>query len=288
MTEREEKEDRSMKVQRTCLRGLRGCRGSMLTETAIFLPVFIISVLALSLLIKAVWVQVSVFETLADEARKSSVKAYVFEKSAERLPGELVGFAADAASRQVFLHAARSGLGKRGLDESCLKIKEYGSCGSDGAPADGDLMRAETEFDLKLNLPAPVRGIQIGNVIYWRIWNGKDASGEVFSFERMTRDESGDIVYIFPDSGNKFHQRSCRYVNSYAQETRATREILEEYGPCPLCMESEASTGENVYIFRYGNSYHRKDCKSVSKYVISMDRTDAEAKNYTPCIVCGG
>ena len=43
----------------------------MITEAAIFLPVFILSVLTLSFLIKAVWIQISVFVALTDEARKS-------------------------------------------------------------------------------------------------------------------------------------------------------------------------------------------------------------------------
>lgn len=265
-----------------------GRRGSMLTETAIFLPVFIISVLALAFLVKAVWFQVAVFEALTDEARKSSVKAYVFEKGSDNLPGQLNGFAADAASRQSFLSAARAGLGMRGIDESPLKIRNYRISDTGISGVSGDLVRVETEYDLKLNLPAPVGGILIKNIIYWRIWNGRDDSGAVFSFSRMEQPENGRIVYIFPDSGNRFHDRRCRYVNSYAEEMRATPEILRKYDPCPLCMEGTASAGDRIYIFRYGNSYHRGECKSVKKYVIPMDREDAESKNYTPCSVCGG
>lgn len=75
----------------------------MITEAAIFLPVFILSVLTLSFLIKAVWIQISVFEALTDEARKSSVKAYVFENISDHLPQQLQGFAADASDRWIFL-----------------------------------------------------------------------------------------------------------------------------------------------------------------------------------------
>ena len=261
----------------------------MITEAAIFLPVFILSVLTLSFLIKAVWIQISVFEALTDEARKSSVKAYVFENISDHLPQQLQGFAADASDRWIFLQAVRAGLEDRGLDGNSLRIKNYRVTDTKTGNFDeADLIRAELVYDLRLDLPAPVRGIRMSNVIYWRIWNGNDYSGDVFSFDRMAQAERGDIVYIFPNAGSRFHERGCRYVNSYAEKTRATADILKKYGPCPLCIEKEVSAGEIVYIFRYGNSYHREDCNSVEKYVIPMDREDASAKNYMACSVCGG
>lgn len=132
----------------------------MITEAAIFLPVFILSVLTLSFLIKAVWIQISVFEALTDEARKSSVKAYVFENISDHLPQQLQGFAADASDRWIFLQAVRAGLEDRGLDGNSLRIKNYRVTDTKTGNFDeADLIRAELVYDLRLDLPAPVRGI---------------------------------------------------------------------------------------------------------------------------------
>ena len=264
-----------------------GRKGSLLTETAIFLPLFIISVLTLCALIKAVYLQVFVFEALADEARKASVEAYVFREAQDKLPDEISDLFVNAANRQIFLHSVRSGLEERGIESDDMEIDDYDF--EDRFFGISDLTRAKMSYHMKLVLPVRiVKEISIENTLYFRSWNGEDNSGELFSFERMAADEDGTIVYIFPHAGAKYHKEGCRYIRSYAIKVTAGMEIFEKYEACPLCRKEKAKHGETVYIFQYGNSYHSAECHSVKKYVIEMEREDAIAKNYSACSVCGG
>ena len=46
--------------------------------------------------------------------------------------------------------------------------------------------------------------------------------------------------------------------------------------------------GAVVYYFRYGEAYHEAGCSTIEKYVVNMDRRDAEKRGYLPCSKCGG
>ncbi len=262
-------------------------KGSLIVETAIFLPIFIISILTLSALIKAVGLQTVLAETFADEARKFSVQSYVFENLTENLPEDITGLAVNAADQGVCLQQIRSALRQRGIDPSCVKLDSYVRGLTRGGIS--DVTEARISYDMKIALPAPlIKKIAIENVLYYRDWDGENLSGELFSFERMMVDEDGRIVCVFPNSGTRYHTTTCRYVNSYAVETVLTAQVMREYDPCPLCIDEDGVLGERVYVFRYGNSYHRASCNAVKKYVIEMDREDAKAKGYFACSVCGG
>lgn len=273
-----------------CIRKAAERKGSLVTETVIVLPVFILSVLTLSCLIKAVWIQVSLFETLADEARRLSVSSCISESiSAEEksgLSGLLEGISPGAADRITFFHGVCSGLEERGIpsqETEMLSFQKEGTSGRNG------LIRAELSYHLKIPLPAAsVNEIQICNMICFRQWKGEDYSDGVFSFQRMGQAENGVPVYIFPDAGQRFHRGSCRYIDSGAERTVATELLLKEYSRCPLCLEEDALPGEEVYIFPYGTSYHSGECSSVKKVTVCMDREDAVKKGYTACSVCGG
>lgn len=273
-------------------RNIRGKKGSLIVETVIFLPIFILSILTLTGLIRAVYLQVSVFEAFSDEARKASVESYVFGSIlpadvSAGAPDDLTGLFVDAADRAVFQQKFRSALKERGLEaeEGELKIydRNLSVAGLSG------LTRAGTVYHMRISLPAGfVDEIEIENALFFRVWDGEDCSGEVFPFSRMSESEEGGIVCIFPNAGEKYHSRDCRYVNAYAKKEVLAEWILAEYEACPLCEAEEAEYGDTVYLFRYGNSYHRSDCTSVKRYVIEMSRDDAQAKGYSACSVCGG
>ncbi len=264
-----------------------GKRGSMITETVIFLPIFIISILTLSSLIKAIYLQVFVFEALADEARKASVESYIFGKGEDLLPDRIKELFIDAGNRQIFLYSIRSGLEERGIEAQNIRLNTYDF--EKGFFGISDLTKVNVSYHMKINLPAAfIREISIENSLYFRSWNGESHSGAVFPFEQMLADEDGNIVYLFPNAGEKYHNKSCRYISSYAFEVTADGDLFKKYDACPLCIKGDVKYGETVYIFQYGNSYHRADCHSVKKYVIEMDREDALTKNFTACSVCGG
>ncbi|OPZ82855.1 MAG: hypothetical protein BWY74_04564 [Firmicutes bacterium ADurb.Bin419] len=65
--------------------------------------------------------------------------------------------------------------------------------------------------------------------------------------------------------------------------------VTGSYSPCRLCHPENIRNGNLVYCFMTsGYAYHKGDCKMVDKYVISMEKYQAEERGYTPCLKCGG
>lgn len=242
-------------------------RGSIITEAAIMLPVYIIAVVTFIYITRVCHTDIIIFSTVENEVRESSAQSF-----APLFPG--IGEAVDA-----------SGLDRRNFDISWIP-----SGIMDGSEEIDSLYKVTFKYDTKIAMPAVFkRNVVISNAIVVRNWKGKEISGaEAFGFSRMASDESGNIVCVFPRAGGRYHGTDCRYVNSYAAEATLDAEIRKKYKPCPLCSDGNEATGSTVYIFRYGGSYHNSGCNSVDKYVIDMDRADAVIKNYSPCSVCGG
>ena len=262
-------------------------KGSLIVETTIFLPVFLLSILTLAGLIRAVSLQVSVVETLTDEARKASVESYVFDHAVPEKAENLASLFVNAANRGIFDHKIRSGLKERGVDSDSSELRSWETGMSiSGIPG---FTRAESVYHMKIALPAVwIDGIEIKNILLFRVWEGESHAGEVFSFARMGEAEDGSIVCIFPDSGEKYHSRDCRYVTSHTRKEKLTAGVREKYDPCPLCEAREAEYGDIVFLFEYGDSYHTASCTSVSRHVIEMSLSDARLKGYSACSVCGG
>lgn len=239
-------------------------QGSIMVESAIVLPVFILALVTLACLIHTTWVQTMVFSTAVDESRQAS---------ALRMP--------------VRPSSVRAALEKEGLNGERLTAGvSYGSAYVTGIP---DLQRLRVSYEIPVQMPIPfVRNISLDSVVLTRPWTGKLCSGEPMPFESMAQEDDGYTVTLFPRAGGKYHVESCRYVKSYPQEVSLSASVRKKYSPCPLCTEGGEPDGQMVCIFRYGSAYHKKSCSSVTRYVIRMDRKDAEKRGYRPCSVCGG
>ncbi len=251
------------------IKRLRKKRGSIITEAAIMLPVYIIAVVTLVYITRVCHADIIIFSTLENELREAS-----------------------AQQTAPFFTGAGSAVGSSGLDRSRFDISWMpgGIAGAGHYDGIDSLYKVTFKYDTKIALPAAFRdSIVVNNVLMIRNWSGKEISGAgPFGFERMAVDENGNLVCIFPRAGGRYHGTGCRYVNSYAVEVTLDAEIRKKYKPCPLCADGSEHAGSTVYIFRYGGSYHNSGCDSVDKYVIDMDRADAVIKNYSPCSVCGG
>ncbi len=245
------------------VKDLKSKKGSMIVEGAIFIPVFVVAAVVLVCLVKACWLQILVFNAAADQIKIAA-----------------------ANEMSVSAYGVSSELEDSGVDSSGLTLRSGGSVTVAGIP---DIQRIDFSYDSRIALPVSnVKSIFLDNRILSRKWTGKDIEGTAFGFEAMERDEDADEVYVFPRSGGRYHSEGCRYVQSYAEKTVLSANIRKKYDACPLCTEGDEYDGQQIYIFRYGNSYHEADCHSVTKYVIRMDRRDAELKSYTSCSVCGG
>ena len=118
---------------------------------------------------------------------------------------------------------------------------------------------------------------------------GKNGDGTAFGFDNMEKQEDADTVYIFPKDGQRYHKKDCTFVAPEAIQVILNEDLRKEYSPCESCDTKELANGATVYIFEaYGDSYHKKNCSTIEKNIIAIDRETAEEKGYTPCKKCGG
>lgn len=84
---------------------------------------------------------------------------------------------------------------------------------------------------------------------------------------------------------------------SFTQQLRARAFTgkLENASPLPAAEFQKNEKSVPVVIFpKYGKRFHTSGCRyttqnySGKEYKIEMEKEDAEAKGYTPCLVCGG
>lgn len=241
--------------------------GSIITEAAVMLPVYIIAVVTFVYITRVCHTDIIAFSVMENEIRGSSAMLTL-----PLCPG------------------AGAAVGAAGLDSGRFDVSFMPGGIAGGYDGIDQLYKISFKYDTRIAAPAAFRkNIVINNTIMARNWSGREIKGaDPFGFERMALDEAGNVVCVFPRAGGRYHGTGCRYVNSYAVETTLDSEIKNKYKPCPLCSDGKESYGSTVYIFRYGGSYHNAGCDSVDKYVIDMDRADAVIKNYSPCSVCGG
>ena len=105
----------------------------------------------------------------------------------------------------------------------------------------------------------------------------------------MAEDDEAEIVYIFPMHGEKYHNRECPFLNPACQRVFLTKDLQGKFNPCSICKSHEAKIGESVYcFFNDGKVYHYGKCSMVDKYYVEIEKKDALAQGYMPCISCGG
>ncbi|MCQ2550771.1 MAG: hypothetical protein MJ146_01075 [Clostridia bacterium] len=224
-------------------------KGSYILEASIALPIFIIGILILSSIIGIVSRCENAAFILADEAQR-----YQYEFIPENIEDRICR---EAKVRNV------------GVNRSGYTFK------LDMEAGPNTVMDINSKVRFNLNL-------------YARPFIGATRMEKKESLSTFGMKEKYVAVYIFPNSGKKFHKRGCTYVNSYYSRVRLTEKIMRKYKSCRSCKSSKAKVGDMVYLFEYGKDYHLRKCKTIDKYVIEMDRKDAINKGYTPCSKCGG
>jgi hypothetical protein len=109
------------------------------------------------------------------------------------------------------------------------------------------------------------------------------------SFEAMEQGDAGGTVWVFPRAGERYHAEHCSYIDNNPRERLLDRTVRAQYSACQLCGAASAHEGDLVYCFpTTGRVFHTGDCYLVERYVIEIDRADAEKQGYTACAKCGG
>lgn len=253
-------------------------RGSYIVEAVIILPVFIVAViLFISVVPRAARCEKLVF-AICDEMAQENIEAHFF-KSQMRCQGNIY----DGAGRAL-------------KDEDGFSIDRLRYCYTDRVRSGrrsiiiDDVITAD--FTAFLSYADP---LAMGNDIVFsgklkcRPYTGSIRDEESMSREEMERDEVSEPVYVFPDWGEKYHDKGCYYLNPAFEMTSLSQSIRRSHRPCDLCHSGDRAIGTTVFLFRRaGEVYHAGSCKTVEKYYIEMEKDEAVEKGYTPCMKCGG
>ncbi len=106
---------------------------------------------------------------------------------------------------------------------------------------------------------------------------------------QFNRGEIYKRVYVFPRSGEKYHNGGCPFINPDCYMVYLTEGVKGNHTPCPNCHSERAALGTPVFCFwGEGTDYHFGSCNAVTKFYIEMDEMDAIDKGYGPCMSCGG
>ena len=117
--------------------------------------------------------------------------------------------------------------------------------------------------------------------------------GQVRNCKAMTeaefRNELADGVFIFPQDGEKYHNKNCTFVRSETKAVALTESVKRKYTGCRICRSKEAASGTRVYVFpEYGSRYHLPGCRVLERRCIEIEKDVAKERKYTPCSKCGG
>lgn len=245
-------------------------RGSVILEAAIVLPLLIVGILTLGYSMRLVSAAEEIVFTGTDEARRLSLYAneipwdpWFPERLTDRINDGTPSPEETKVRRYLSMYPA---FGYNNQISFCVVY----------------MMDTHLPLGFVRKAGAEISFLTRGFV-------GRSDPGTPMGFDEMEKTESGEMVYVFPRAGEKYHRESCRVIASYSRQSVLTEDLEAHYTPCSHCLPQGAGIGTLVFYFpAYGESYHTGFCPSVTKYVIEMSRSQAEYRGYEPCGICGG
>jgi len=264
-------------------------KGSILIETGVFLPVFVLGLLTLAYLIKIIYIQNVVFQVFADRIRIMAAETYAIEKL-DQNSGMVKGIAGLTDVNRMVAPDRDLKFMLKDAD-NCIKNFDLGKCGYVPWNA-GKTEQVKVSYEYDIMIPFPIdfyNQVHIRQELKARAWTGNIEAGIPMSRVEFEDSVKGEKVYVFPRSGEKYHKSSCPVISSDPVQTILTESVRKKYSPCRICNASELQNGSIVYCFSCsGYAYHDGRCPSVVRYVIAMQKRQAEEEGYQPCIKCGG
>lgn len=245
-------------------------KGSYTLEASIFLPLFIVGVLTLGFTIRMISAAENISFAATDEARLIAESAY------------------NIPTAPLFSGKIQNRLLDENPDISSVEVREfrflYPNVDFDG------LISFRLDYWIGTGLPlGMIDGMEVSQHYRCRGFIGRTVEGTPISFDEMETNASVSMVWIFPDEGKRYHNKSCSIISSYPIQTVLNEEIRKRYKPCQKCGSGDAKNGSLICCFQaYGEAYHLQSCPTVDKYIISLEKNQAEARGYTPCLKCGG
>lgn len=239
-------------------------KGSLIVEAAIILPIFILTLLSLILVIRIIGCEENVMRQYVTESEKSAKEAY----------------AVNAISNIVLESRLKKAL------EEAEKIKLENLNLVD---LGGKVRVSRLTYQVKYPLPEPFgRTLDFGEALLFRNFVGSKGDSPPMPTTELEENKESHVVYIFPRAGEKYHSKGCRIVKAAAILRVLSPSLRKNYKPCKHCKPKDIPDGSKVCCFPSGDVFHSPTCFTVKRYVIEMQKQDAEYRGYTPCSICGG
>ena len=245
-------------------------KGFYTLEAAVILPFVILAVLSVGYFIRLDSVWENVMHSAIDESSYSASRAY------------------GSASELDSILRIRKRVIKENEYLDSLKIRNVADNYSDGL-CDG-LTRYTIKAKMSIMLPAGFeRSLDFKGNVKYRAFKGLKYEPHGMGTEGLESDEPEDPVWVFPQSGEKYHSESCTYVKAAVKSYVLTNRLKRQYKPCEMCDSNKLEIGSIVFCFSgEDTAYHRGNCRSIKRHTAIIDRSEAEEKGYTPCSKCGG
>ena len=245
-------------------------RGYYTLEAAILLPLVLIMILSLGWFTRACGSWENCFHCAADES------AVCASMSIDGVSGYTAPL---RISRRINKDVS-------GLQAFSVSRFRYGY--TDGTT--DELTSFRLNADSSLHLPAGFsRLLRFSAGIRYRGFTGKSYEGDPLGTAGLEEGLPEDPVWIFPLSGEKYHDRNCTFVRASVHSCALTATIRSTHSACSACMSAELPAGSIVYCFEgEDTAYHRGTCRTILRHTAVIDRTEAIQKGYTPCSKCGG
>ncbi len=237
-------------------------KGSLLIETTVILPLFIIAVIIMAYCVRVYAIDEFIGFKMCDETRR--IISY---------PKNKVIFASSISD--IVSEVKSSADEITGAEISAMKFSY-----ADLAYELEDLYEISLRYKIDLKLPIDMTD----ELIREKTVVARGFSGRIY---RPSDYDSGDeIVWVFPEHGSRYHKAHCRYIKVYPKEKILTSVIKSKGCACKICASGELALGDRIMIFNSGK-YHKEECSTVTKYVISIPLAEAAADGrYTPCSKC--
>ena len=243
-------------------------KGAYILEACIVFPPFIIAIILLLSLIPVMAEWENVVYAACDELRSSDIRAHFYND-------KLLG--------QVRLNNR--------LNNEChfidpIQVTKYRYRHSDGKCK--DLITVSIDANFSKRVPLAIKSLDMNMKIRSRAFTGasldEDSDKDCFN-----KKEDSNDVYIFPESGSKYHNKSCRCLNPACEKVYMTPAIKSRFKQCDKCKKKGYKGNQAVFcFFNSGEVYHRGDCSCVNKYYEKIQKREAISRGYSACSLCGG
>ena len=168
-------------------------RGSILVETAIILPFFLIALIAVSFIVNLVSIEEKVFYESMDETRLVVEESYLLK------------------TNPIFKLKLKNRINKEVASKiDDLKIEKFKYLYAENNI--DDLISFEIDYRIPIIFLPKSKAIKINNSILCRGFRGKNFNNDPMSFDELKTDKNFEEVWIFPHYGEKYHKKDCPYI----------------------------------------------------------------------------